>query len=676
MIKSIILEHIRNVKERVTENLTGMDIYNGENGAGKSTRLDAIKLTIMGWIKGNDKTNLSAFKDANDNSMTTGVVTDEHTYTRTFFENSGQISQSIEIDGEEMKLHIGNDVIQRDLGQDVYVFDLNEFLGLSDSKKKDFLFRMGKATSNNCDRQLIEQIFRNLISHGEMEGLLKFKYKVKSLSELTPEQFVGANKTMIQSLSEYKQMAVEKIIDYCIKSNSTDVQQYLSSVRKYLEDDLKYRRKVKRDSEAVNREFKKMKQNFEISVNIEELKAEIDANRKNITDISVKIAENAKNRQVIAKHQEDMEKVERILKELKSQDVKKTRKESDKVKGVIENVVEASLKLNILLSDKQLIEKDIKSFKVAVKSAEKVRVEKFCVILGQLPCDTDLAPAIENLKLLVEERENELLANESDINNLTDELKMLYGLTGSVDEFLKNLNAQKSRLDDAVSKIGKEIEFYQERRLEIQKTDLTKFNVVEDGIYSKELESLKVRAEELDLQEKDQRAIKEKLISIESAAQSTLMADEYINLDKKAIAAVKEMINRWLAKSIDPIKEVVNQLLYQINAKYKFDMRLDDKDRLLYGWKRDDGFSPFESLSDGETVLFSIALITALIIKRDPPLKVLCVKAGGVSYKNFQLMLGGLAEIKPHLDNILVEYPYPITKVPLGWEMHELQIDD
>ncbi len=123
--------------------LGGKVLVVGPNGAGKSSRSQALQLAVLGYVPGAGKRNadiLEAFHDGKGKDLRAGVVLEsgkklERRFTRS--ERTGAVSQEMYAGG----IKCNAPEFARAMA-DVAVVDLSVFLGLSDAKKIDELFRL------------------------------------------------------------------------------------------------------------------------------------------------------------------------------------------------------------------------------------------------------------------------------------------------------------------------------------------------------------------------------------------------------------------------------------------------------------------------------------------------------------------------------------------------------
>jgi hypothetical protein len=62
----------------------------------------------------------------------------------------------------------------------------------------------------------------------------------------------------------------------------------------------------------------------------------------------------------------------------------------------------------------------------------------------------------------------------------------------------------------------------------------------------------------------------------------------------------------------------------------------------------------YNALAGGEEILFGAALVIALILLKDPPVKALCIEAAELDRSNFFKLISALNVIAGGIDNIMV----------------------
>lgn len=131
--------------------LGGLTLVVGPNGAGKSSRSQALQLAVLGYVPGAGKRNadiLEAFQTSGGKDLRAGIVLESGTKLERRFTRSRSGAVSMEMYAGGIKCNAPE--FARALA-DVAVVDLSVFLGLSDQKKIDELFRLFPPEGNVRD---------------------------------------------------------------------------------------------------------------------------------------------------------------------------------------------------------------------------------------------------------------------------------------------------------------------------------------------------------------------------------------------------------------------------------------------------------------------------------------------------------------------------------------------
>jgi len=143
MIKAILAKGFKGLEFR--QPLGQYNLFIGPNGVGKSARPQALTLSILGYLPSDGKkqaTDIFKIHSHNGEPFTVGFVysppgiTLESTFSRTFKDGT----QIVACNGKKLK----QTEIEKILYQhgDPRIFDLAEFIGMSDQKKIDFIFSL------------------------------------------------------------------------------------------------------------------------------------------------------------------------------------------------------------------------------------------------------------------------------------------------------------------------------------------------------------------------------------------------------------------------------------------------------------------------------------------------------------------------------------------------------
>lgn len=138
-LKSVKIENMHHVIEK-EYNFDDVNYLYGQNGAGKSTALQAVQLALLGYIPGTPKQNLAIFRHARGKfmSVTAVLITeqgDEISVCRTYIGTDKSAKSSVEITPPGF----GIDSILSEL--ELPIFNFNEFTNMSANKLKDWFIQ-------------------------------------------------------------------------------------------------------------------------------------------------------------------------------------------------------------------------------------------------------------------------------------------------------------------------------------------------------------------------------------------------------------------------------------------------------------------------------------------------------------------------------------------------------
>lgn len=270
-LKSITIEGMHNVDHRTYEFDSKSKYLCGNNGAGKSTILQAIQLALLGYIPGTNKQTSAIFAHSNNDTMAVTAVIDDNgsiiTIRRKYVKLKGRITSDISVTPSDFD--ISNIIGKLELP----IYNFSEMLSLSGNALKNWFVSNFVSSSADLDWELelqsihtapdfalYEDTYSELISFAatqpqSIEGVRAVNEYVKELisaktaeakslqgmleSLVYYEDYTGSTDidSMKVTLSELFKVRSEKVAD--IKINSAN-QQYLQALKQYdgLEDDI------------------------------------------------------------------------------------------------------------------------------------------------------------------------------------------------------------------------------------------------------------------------------------------------------------------------------------------------------------------------------------------------------------------------------------------------------
>lgn len=145
-VTEITITGMHKVDRKTYKFFPGVSYFVGENGAGKSTILEAVQLALLGYIPGYSKTNESIMKHASGPVMSIEAKLDDSiTIIRSWTRSGSSVKSTVDIVGYDGEL--------KDLLGEVElpVFDFNEFRTMTSNKLKDWFITFLPSSSGDLD---------------------------------------------------------------------------------------------------------------------------------------------------------------------------------------------------------------------------------------------------------------------------------------------------------------------------------------------------------------------------------------------------------------------------------------------------------------------------------------------------------------------------------------------
>lgn len=147
-LSSIKIQGMHKVKSK-TYDLSGFRYFHRENGAGKSTVIQVIQISLLGYILGTDKNKSALFKHSNAPEMMIQLTIDDNGHliviTRSWQKKGKEISAYCDVKPStyDIKDIVGN--------LELPVFNFLEFIGMTANKMKDWFINFLPAADNSLN---------------------------------------------------------------------------------------------------------------------------------------------------------------------------------------------------------------------------------------------------------------------------------------------------------------------------------------------------------------------------------------------------------------------------------------------------------------------------------------------------------------------------------------------
>lgn len=189
--------------------LEPVTVFVGPNFAGKTARLDAVTLGLLGYVPRLGKRNQDAFQYASGKRMSVTIETDKGTYERTW-----EQGKSISYTGHDGPLI------------EPVLLDAAEYFALSERERMKLVFRL---CQSGLSKDMVPQLSAKLKSIPATEGMLdaggiidEMLGKVKEVAKgLTPQEQIGAVVEMLSAQKKEYEAAARKLSGAVAVSDAT-----------------------------------------------------------------------------------------------------------------------------------------------------------------------------------------------------------------------------------------------------------------------------------------------------------------------------------------------------------------------------------------------------------------------------------------------------------------------
>ncbi|KYN77146.1 hypothetical protein A0J52_09795 [Clostridium sporogenes] len=684
-INGIVMENIKG--QNIIQELTGKDIILGSNGVGKTTRLQALGIALMGYVPGKGKKSDETFKLSSSNNMIVGINTDEFSFTREFKKKitkskdgstKESISQALNISPSkgESKISEKEARILSELGSLPVMLDFNEFLNLSDSKRREFIYNLAGFNSKKWTKEKITEYLE--------DNLLTMDLKINNL-----EQYELMKKTIEESLEEYPEsfditMGLQSMIEWTKtklsiwnneKKKSQGAIQKLVELKNELKD-------TDRNLKSNKEELEKLQSEL---VKVEKQISEDTQKKKNIDDRLTKIEELKKS--IVDEETEEcsinVAETENKIKELKTQ-IKQV-DNSEKIKTLEKERVELGSQIDLIIKDKNEVQLKGVELKTQIETTQKTLskvkgVKSCCVLDSKIACNKDFSKFIkytegqirtwELQKQILLDTYNELKEKDIELKNKYKNLENV-SMTLNKEELEANrnnnlINSEINKLENLINKT-KSFDTLKNEKIARLKTELEKLQnepvdpIAPIDILEKQVESIKTNIDSLKIKIDEQEKAKTTLSNLKASMIDSKTAEyNYTNfkyLDETLGA--KGLQGELVKETLEPIQVDIQSNLSAMGIENEFYFTTETaagKEVFQFGWKDKFGDKRnFDALSTGQQMILLIAMLTTFIEKASPNCKILAIdNIENLDKNNFESVLEGLNKISNKLDNIIL----------------------
>lgn len=684
-ITGIVMENIKG--QNTVQELTGKDIIIGSNGVGKTTRLQALSIALQGYVPGQGKKAEETFKLSNSNSMTVGLNTHDFSFTREFkkkvtkgkdgsTKESIQQSLSVSPSKGESKIAEKEARVISELGSLPVMLDFNEFLSLSDSKRREFIYNLAGFNSEKWTKDRVKEYLENNLLTTELEVNSPEQYElmksiIGDVLKEYPEKYditaglqsmIDWTKTKLSYWNDEKkraQAAVQKIGE--LKNQLKDTDRNLKANKEELE---KLQAELIKVEKQISEDTQKKKNIDARLEKIEQLKKNIADEESIVCSINTTETQNKiKELKAKTKHVDNSEKIKQIEKEraalINQQDPISKDKNEVQIKGV-------ELKAQIETTQGTL---------------DKVkRVKKCCVLDSKIACNKDFSKFIEYTegqikaweiqKQILLDTYNELKGKEIELGKKYRDLEAtLMALNQEELDANRNnnlINSEINKLENLINK-AKSFDTLKTEKIARLKEELEKLQnepvdpIAPVDILKKQSESIKTNIDSLKIKIDEQEKAKTTLSNLKASMIDSKTAEyNYINFKSldEALGA-KGLQGELVKETLEPIQNDIQTNLAAMGIENEFYFTTETaggKEVFQFGWKDKFGDKRnFDALSTGQQMILLIAMLTTFIEKANPNCRILAIdNIENLDSENFKKVITGLNKISNKLDNIIL----------------------
>ena len=683
--------------------LTGMDIFTGRNGVGKTTRNQALGLALLGYVPKNGKTTSETFKLATGDEMSVGLRTDNFRFTRSFIKEEKTVRKTGEVSikiKENITVSPGkgeaNDTarnarIVEEVGNFPVLLDFNEFLALSDAKRRDFIYSLSPINSSFWNKEQIEKYLDR--------SLLTLNLKMNNY-----DQFTAMNELISEAMAEYPE--------------GFGVQEGLQSMLDWVNREKLIWTQKQKDSQGAVRQLGDMKNELqETDRNIVTMEEEQSKLQEQLVSTEKLITADAEKKKAIDKRTKRLADLAELIKAISVREhditdyavlieaLRKSLVDSKEVdlKPFTDNQTEIRKKVKATEAAKRIMLDEMSGIKSTVKTLEESLINTSgmtgqCLIHAMISCpkdftgfdgyvDTKKAEAAEimaKLKIEIGKLSKKIAELETEEANVVTNMNTILNASNTVNKTNTEVNTkigalmnQKTVAEVAEKDAVNKLKMYQDESTRLLNEPIEAVTGVD--LLEKTAVGVRDRITELTATIKVKGKAKQSLLLLQQSILDNKKS-EYKSSCLKSISeqlGAKGIQGELVKELLEPITQVLGSYLKIMGFDNDpfFQTESDTgKEIFQFGWINEKGHHVnFDALSTGQQTIFLAALMLVIIDRAQPKLRILVIDdMNHLDKINFQLAVDGLAKVKDKLDNIILAGAIAFDFVADGWNVCDL----
>lgn len=656
--------------------LTGKDLLLGRLGSGKSTIINAVTISMIGYLPELGKQPGSTMELCDGSKMSVGIVADDPATDKRLLFSRDFLRKE---DGSCSQINNGDDRFSAF----PIMFDPLSLLTMSSDKRREFLAPF-----------LIEKI-----DYAEL-------CRLAVLSEVFGQDWLDLLEDVPTAMDKLTKTAGKKPSEFALLSKWFGKFTDLEGTLKYLNGELSADRSSHKDSESTVKALMEQKNAASsTSARLPSIKAELEGFREKKAELDKEIAASNQNAAIVERRKIKMQQLREKIANIRPQIAGLGSIDSDEAeKKQLDARLElfnaewlaregvaypANPKTNEEFSNHKVIRDKLNAERETL-NGESIR------LLKQLETETSAKAAMPVYKcekcgysnadkkaddtqqksLLIKIREasdsvsknmEEAQFHQAEMNRIEKALGLRIDAIDKINEQLKqiaNRQAERIRLASVIEETQHELDGFQKEHQEFTVVDTETSAALLAG-YETSIKNLQREFDEANRMAGLIATIEQKILDEQLAALS-------IDLLKQSITAVKRVRNESLNKQAQRITSSANELLSHVYPAMKMDLRLEDEKgnpKFDFLFELDGKKRNMKVLSGGETALAMVAFATTIINLINPPIRILPIEGAEIDDESFEMLLRGCGTLLDmgKLDNVIVATCHTPPVIPPDW---------
>lgn len=696
--------------QQVGETLAGLDLFIGPNGTGKSARLEAASLAILGYVPGRGKKADDTMALAAGDQISVGLELDngfgcvraferKTSTNRRTGEPTVKITESVTVSpamGET------NDTqrkarIDEELGSFGIHLDFAEFLAMSAAKRREFLYGLVSGT-DEWTKERVSELLRNRLLTNELQAN-------------NPEAYAVMGETIDEALNEWK--------------DGLTVQDGVTAMLEWAKAQASYWNGKRRDAEGAVRQLAELKNQLNATDrDIAERKEALEKLREQLTSSTAEMARAEEIKASWESRQKRLKALEQEITRLKNASTSES--ELDRQISELDRQIEACIAhmkkvpvdgnenfdaqiARIADQIEATTDEAIKAQKTCAAATTEAKTLRravetatstggLCVISRSIKCDKDFTPFIEHVTAKAEEQEAVAADASVTIAELeaqlaalrAEEKELRHAETSRLTEIKKqqhqnqHLSETVTRLEtiknEAIHTAEKEAVRREAIAEELERLENEPVKPVpETDILEKQVAGLRSQIAEIQSSIEQQEKARITLTNMQGAMLESSQAEHKYNAAKNIQDELGPhgVQGELLKAGLEPLRAEIDANLraFGIDNEFAFLTQSDrGAETFDFGWMSHGSFISYDALSTGQRILVLVAMLTALLNRACPPVRLLTIdNVENLDPVNRQALLEGLAALHDDdkIDNVLMAGVID-DSVPAGWVAHHV----